>query len=151
MKKDTEMGPVGGGAREVETKGHSYKATNVKYWQSPGRRGDALYSASLTRIPCNRVAEAPRSMLTHTTCLVNTFQLGTTNFFLLPLVWYPFHFRKPLDIAVLQNRMDFTDTIPPFSLHDPDSLQRDGNHQGPVDQLNSRCLTEIQTSFITVA
>lgn len=60
---------------------------------------------------------------------------------------YPFHLRKPLDIPVLQSRMDFTAAIPPFSLHDPDSLQRDGDHQGPVDQLNSRCLTEIQTSF----
>lgn len=88
-------------------------------------------------------------MLTHTTCSVNTFQLETSNFFffLLPLVCYPFHLRKPLDIPVLQSRMDFTAAIPPFSLHDPDSLQRDGDHQGPVDQLNSRCLTEIQTSF----
>lgn len=70
-------------------KGYPNKATNAKDWQSPGRRGDALHSASLTRIPCNRVAEAPRSMLTLTTCLVNTFQLGTTNFFFFLLCAIP--------------------------------------------------------------
>lgn len=30
MKKDTKMGLVGAGTREVETEGYSYKATNVK-------------------------------------------------------------------------------------------------------------------------
>lgn len=82
------MGPGKGTTTEVETEG-ILKATNAKDWQSPGRRGDALYSASLTRIPCNWVAEAPWSMLTHTICLVNTFQLGTTNFFFFLLCAIP--------------------------------------------------------------